>query len=253
MEDERRAGLAADTKSDVPKLVNYSARFEFLREAAFTVVHDDGVAGLSRHSVARALGTSVSTIRRLLAADAALVVLAADEVARRRRHGRYGRLRDGEPLDKALHVVRALLPDDEHRVAEELVWLRLDLARPREASDAAGTEATPLRERWQIAEQGWADTDSVVPGATSGGDGAVDAGDPLAEHARWREEEVDHRIADALELLGVPPPAREVAAELLRAVTHGLTWGVCAGRLTPADAVAHLEHHLAMLAARRRS
>jgi hypothetical protein len=226
--------------------VNYAARFDFLREAAFTVVHDEGVAALSRHSVARALGTSVSTVRRLLAAEAELVVLAADEVARRRRHGRYGRLRDGKPLTRALHVVRALLPDDEHRVAEELVWLRLELARPRGAACAAGTEATPLRERWQIAEQGWADVDSADPVATK----AESESDPLAEHIGWREEEVDHRIATALELLRVPPSAREVESELLRAVTHGLTWDVCRGRLTPTEAVVHLEHHLAVLSQR---
>jgi hypothetical protein len=254
VDDPTRFDLVATTKKGVPKLVNYSARFEFLREAAFTVVHGEGVAALSRHSVARALGTSVSTVRRLLSADAELAVLAADEVARRRRHGRYGRFRDGEPLEKALHVVRALLPDHQHRVAEELVWLRLELARPRassDARDAAGVEPTPLRERWQIAERGWADPESTAgPGASTSGSEAGDTGDPLAEHAQWREEEVDHRIAAALELLAVPPSAREVEAELLRAVTHGLTWGVCRGRLTPAEAVTRLEHHLAVLSQR---
>ncbi|HEX6151482.1 hypothetical protein [Nocardioides sp.] len=234
----------------MPKLVNYVARFEFLREAAFTVVHDDGVAALSRHSVARALGTSVNTVRRLLAADAELVVLAADEVARRRSYGRFGRLRDGDPLDRALHVVRALLPDVEHRVAEELVWLRLALPRPR--GTAAGAEETPLRERWQIAEHGWADTDPA-PGAapaTIGTETADEAGDPLAEHAQRRQEEVDHRIAEALELLAIPMPARKAEAELLGAVTLGLTWAVCGGRLSPGEAVTHLEHHLVMLETR---
>ncbi len=231
----------------MPKLVNYAARFDFLREAAFTVVHDEGVAALSRHSVARALGTSVSTVRRLLATEADLVVLAADEVARRRRHGRYGQLREGEPLARALHVVRALLPDDEHRVAEELVWLRLELARPRGASCAAGTEETTLPERWQIAEKGWADVDSAVGADPRTQSKASEVGDPLAEHAHWREEEVAHRIASALELLAVPATARDLEAELLRAGTNGLTWAVCEGRLTPAEAVTHLEHHLAAL------
>jgi hypothetical protein len=106
----------------------------------------------------------------------------------------------------------------------------------------------PCGERWQIAERGWADPESTAgPGASTSGSEAGDTGDPLAEHAQWREEEVDHRIAAALELLAVPPSAREVEAELLRAVTHGLTWGVCRGRLTPAEAVTHLEHHLAVL------
>ncbi len=244
VEDVTRQHSAPTTKSDVPKLVNYAARFDFLREAAFTVVHDEGVTALSRHAVARALGTSVSTVRRLLAAEADLVVLAADEVARRRRHGRYGQLREGEPLDRALHVVRALLPDAEHRVAEELVWSRLELARPRGAGCAAGTEEATLPERWQIAEKGWADNDSAV--------GAGPREDPLAEHAQWREDEIAHRIASALELLAVPATARELEAELLRALTRGLTWAVCEGRLTPAEAVTHLEHHLAMLAARHR-
>ena len=109
----------------------------------------------------------------------------------------------------------------------------------------------PCGERWQIAERGWADPESTAgPGASTSGSEAGDTGDPLAEHAQWREEEVDHRIAAALELLAVPPSAREVEAELLRAVTHGLTWGVCRGRLTPAEAVTRLEHHLAVLSQR---
>jgi hypothetical protein len=241
------------TQGRVPKLVNYSARFEFLREAAFTVVRDRGVSALSRHSVAAVLGTSVNTVRRLLSPEADLRVLAADEVARRRLHGRLGRLRDGETVERAGHVVRALLPDAQHRVDEEVVWLRLMVALPRDGSAQADADG-PLRDRWQLAEHGYVLQGDVGHGADGGAEGATRPGEPgehpLAEHLRTREGEIASRLGEALRLLEVPPETRADETVTLRALTDGLTQAVCASRLTPEEAVAHLEHHLRHLAER---
>jgi hypothetical protein len=240
------------TQGRVPKLVNYSARFEFLREAAFTVVRDQGVSALSRHSVAAALGTSVNTVRRLLSPEADLRVLAADEVARRRLHGRLGRLRDGDAVERAGHVVRALLPDAQHRVDEELVWLRLMVALPRDSLTHADPDGT-LRDRWQLAEHGYVLQDDVGVGAD---DGAVSVtspgGHPLAEHLRTREGEIASRLDEALRLLEVPPEIRGDETVTLRALTDGLTQAACASRLTPEEALAQLERHLQHLAERVR-
>jgi hypothetical protein len=228
----------------VPKVVNYSARFEFLREAAFTVVRDQGVAALSRHSVAGALGTSVNTVRRLLSPEADLRVLAADEVARRRNHGRLGRLRDGEGFERAGYVMRALLPDAAHRVDEEVVWLRLTASLPRDDEPHGDPDGT-LRERWQLAEHGYVLQDDLRPtgSATSGEH-------PLSEHLRTREGEIASRLGEALRLLEVSPETRHEETVALRALTDGLTLAVCASRLTPVQAVAHLESHLRRLAER---
>lgn len=220
----------------MPKLVNYSARFEFLREAAFTVVRDRGTAALSRHAVAAALGTSVNTVRRLLSPDANLLVLAATEVERRRRHGRFGRLRDGEPLERALYVVRGLLPDIDARIDEELVWLRLVLSTPTIRS-----LDTSLPNRWQVAEKGWADEQPHgLDDAAAGGQGAH----PLEEHLAEREAEVTSRIDEALGLLSIAGDRGAVESDLLRAMVDGLTLGVCLDRLTPAQAVVLLEAFL---------
>ena len=48
----------------MPRRVDYVGRFEFIRQAAFAVVRDEGVEALSRRRVAAELGTGVNTIRR---------------------------------------------------------------------------------------------------------------------------------------------------------------------------------------------
>jgi hypothetical protein len=51
----------------MPRLIDYVGRFEFIRQAAFAVVRDDGADALSRRRVAAELGTGVNTIRRSVA------------------------------------------------------------------------------------------------------------------------------------------------------------------------------------------
>lgn len=80
----------------MPKIIDSVARFEFFREACFTLVRDEGVGGLARAEMARVLGISVSTVRRALAPDASLAGLAADVVAERRR-GTWWRTNRGPP------------------------------------------------------------------------------------------------------------------------------------------------------------
>ncbi len=223
----------------MPKVVNYASRFVLVREAAFAVVRDRGPAALSRHTVAAALGTSVNTVRRLVDPGADLRGLAADEVRRRQRHGRYGRLRDAEPVDTACHVVRGLLPDESRRVAEELVWLRLQLDAARLPAHARATE-TPVSTAFQVAEHGHpaeAGTDPDV--------GAAVEPDPVAHHRQDYEEEVALRIDQAVVVLdAVDRPSESVR---LRAVIDGVILGVCLGRLTPEEGVAAVERHLRLV------
>ncbi len=84
----------------MPRLIDYVGRFEFIRQAAFAVVRDEGVDALSRRRVAAELGTGVNTIRRSVAGWADLAQLAADHVRSRRRMGRLGPGSD-DPVDAA--------------------------------------------------------------------------------------------------------------------------------------------------------
>ena len=72
----------------VPKVIDYAGRFAFFEEACFALVRDHGVDHLSRHRLAAKLGTSISTVRRLLSPEADLRMLALSEVRVRRRSER---------------------------------------------------------------------------------------------------------------------------------------------------------------------
>jgi hypothetical protein len=242
----------------MPRLVNYPARFEFFRRAAFAIVRDRGVSELSRRAVARELGTSVATVRRLLAPDASLTALAADEVSRRRRFGRWG-MPVGAPEDVALRVLRRALPDEDHRIGEELVWWRLVIDRPTDLPiaeierrhDDAGGGGGSLREQFQIATNGYAantePSDSEPSGSEPSGtkrDPQGDRIDPLAAEIEQHDADLTAVISQVLDLIGVPDAGHDEQVRL-RALLDGLNLGVCLGRLTPDEAVAVLAHHLA--------
>ena len=228
----------------MPKLVDYSARFEFLRQAAFAVVRDQGPRALSRYTIAAALGTSANTVRRLVAPGIDLRELAADEVQRRRRHGRWGRPRQAEPLALALHLLRGSLPDEPHRVAEELVWLRLeiDAAHPELGEDES-SEA--LRRDWTLAELGHLPEGLHEEDARGEQPAVPERGDELEQHRAHHEQDTTNRVTHALEALGVQDLAEP---RRTRAVVDGLRLAVCLGRVAPSSAVEALEHHLRMLA-----
>ena len=242
MDEPGGRGARRGITGAVPRLVDYSVRFAFLREASFTVVLQRGAAALSRRSVAAALGTSVNTVRRLLAAEAALVALAADEVDTRRRHGRLGRLRDAAPPDAAVHLLRKLLPDTEARIPEELVWLRL-LLETHVVPDDSAREGLGLSDRFRVAEGRY---DGEPPLATA--PPAPPSSDPLRHHKAQRESAIAALVGDALDLLQVPEDARTHHTHELRALVSGLTVETCLAGLTPTQAVAVLEAHVRRIA-----
>lgn len=137
----------------MPKVVNDAARFEFVRRAAFLIVRDHGAHALSRRALASTLGTSVNSIRRLVSEDADLRQLAADEVAQRRTRGRWDQRRDLTGVDRATFLLGRVLPDEQHRVAEELVWLRLvvDSCAPTPGDDTVAT----LQAEHLVADRGY--------------------------------------------------------------------------------------------------
>ncbi len=220
----------------MPKLVDYSVRFAFLREAAFEVVlrhGEGGLAALSRRSIAAALGTSVNTVRRLLAAEADLTTLAADEVERRRRWGRWGHPRDAEPMVLAMYQLRTCVPDTEQRIAEELVWLRLVLATTPVPEDR-DRDGLLLRQRFSIYEQ--QEEQAVPPHAPSPSTTA------LAPYVAEREAMVSAMVASAMTALACDAADQDACEQDFRTTLAGLTLRVCLGDLEPEAAVVALTH-----------
>ena len=211
---------------DMPKLVDYAARFEFLREAAFAVVLEDGPAALSRHSLADALGTSASTIRRLLSPNASLPGLAAAAVERRRRHGRWGMPRSGDrPEENALRLIESIIPDSDERLDEETVWLKLVLHQPGVQPLDAKRD---LRERYAVYEHGWSEPTEELSETRD---------DPaLARAIAQRETYVRIQLLRLAQELDVPEVDRPRFLRRVRTHLDGITFGLCLGHLTREEA-----------------
>lgn len=223
----------------MPRLIDYVGRFEFIRQAAFAVVRDDGVHALSRRRVAAELGTGVNTIRRSVADWADLARLAADHVVARRRLGRHGRY-DETPREVAARLVRSLMPDGPSHLDEELVWLRLVTSC---ALRPSGLEPPgQLRREFGIAQRGYDDGIPAPEAAPEAGAEdrparAESRGEALHQYLEEREQEVSSRVDRVLDLLEIAEPRSDIKAVLI-ALIEGLTLSACRGRLTPERATA---------------
>lgn len=225
----------------MPKLVDYASRYEFLRQAAFALVRAEGVGALTRRALAARVGCGLATVCRLVDPSAQLATLAADEVLTRRRAGRWGRLPE-DPDEAARTLMRRLLPEDDSRIDEEVVWLRLVAAHA--VAPDQGTAALRLRHDFQVAERGWSDLDpddleAGTPTEPSAGDLA------MARYVADRETHVLTLIERVLMLLEVGD--REAETVRLRALVDGLTMAVCLGRVSPGEGVLAMDRHLAGL------
>lgn len=234
----------------MPKFVDYPGRFAFFEEASFVVVRDHGVSHLSRHRIAKVLGTSISTVRRTLAGHADLRALALREIELRRRSGRYGRPR-GEGAEAATDLLRRFLPDTTERVAEELVWWRLVLAAPPSVAvprDPADLEEGPLHHRFAVGSFGFVPLDVLALKIEPPARAEDDAGQPdrVVAAALEREEGMASMVDAALTLVAPDLDALglEGVEALVLALLDGLGIRVCLGRTTPEEAVAVLRDHL---------
>jgi hypothetical protein len=235
----------------MPRRIDYVGRFEFIRQAAFAVVRDDGVEALSRRRVAAELGTGVNTIRRSVADWAELACLAADQVRSRRRAGRLGR-RTGEPMEAVEVLVRSLMPENPTHVDEELVWLKLVAACSLRPS---GLEPPgQVRHEFGIAQRGYDDGIPMTDEDDADVVGRHLMGRPAARRAALeryvteREEDLTVTVDRVLTMLDVDE-GRADAASTLVALVEGLTLSVCLGRLTPERATELAIAHAMSLAA----
>jgi AcrR family transcriptional regulator len=232
----------------MPRRVDYAARFAFLRQAAFELVRDEGVEALTRRGLAAELGTGLNTVLRLVNSKVDLVRLAAHEVVTRRRRGRFNR-RSDDPAQLVANLVRALMPEDESHLDEELVWLRL-VAACSLTPTGLEPRGSARREFW-VAQRGYDDGLPVDPR-------------PLREPAPEHEDrhtamqpyldthldEMASMVARMLELVGAPTPYED-AGTLVTAVIEGLTWAACLGRITPEKATDLAIAYVTGLGARR--
>jgi hypothetical protein len=228
------AGTWSDYEWTVPRLIDYAGRFEFIRQACFAVVRDEGPDALSRRRVAAELGTGINTIRRLVGEWVDLARLAADHVVTRRRAGRLNPRTD-DPLAAAGYLIKSVMPEDSTHLDEELVWLKLVACYGLVPS---GLERSgQVRRDFGIAQRGY-DIELLEepkPVRAAGTDGMDERRAALRPHFEQHHDDL-RAIADrVLDLLDAPGP-RDDAATLLIAVMEGLTWAACAGRLTPEDA-----------------
>jgi len=234
----------------VPKLIDYAGRFAFFEEASFAIVRDHGAHHLSRHRLAKVLGTSISTVRRLLNAETDLRKLALTEVGHRRRRGRYGRP-PGEGFEAALWLLRRMIPDSPNRIAKELVWWRVTIAAPTGARvplEEAHLEEGPLHHRFAVANFGFVPMDVLQlniepPTPAVDADGAID---PVVTARAERDEIVAGEVAAALALAAPSLEGEPLASatELVHALLEGLGVATCLGRLTPEKAVETLRSQL---------
>jgi hypothetical protein len=220
----------------MPRLIDYAGRFEFIRQACFAVVRDEGPDALSRRRVAVELGTGVNTIRRLVADWVDLARLAADHVVTRRRAGRLHRRTD-DPMEAVGYEIKSLMPEDATHLDEELVWLKLVACY---ALKPSGLEPPgQVRRDFGIAQRGY-DIELLQGSERAGTDGSSAAGSEGRREAL--RPYVDHHLDDlrvvidrVLDLLEVPAP-RDETATLMSAVIEGLTLATCMGRISPEDA-----------------
>jgi AcrR family transcriptional regulator len=217
----------------VPARVDYVARYQFLRQAAFALVRDDAVEALTRRRLAAELGCGVNTVRRLVDSRVDLVRLAADEVVTRRRCGRLNR-RSEDLRELVANVVRALMPEDETHVDEELVWLRLVAACSLRSTGSEPPGQT--RREFLIAQRGYDDGLPVEPPPTQeASPGHEDRRSAMQPYLHAHQEEMASMVDRVLELIGVPEP-REDTASVVTAIIEGLTLAVCLGRIDPVHA-----------------
>ena len=124
----------------MPKLVDYAARFEFIREAVCAVVDRGGAAALTQRSVAEELGISLTTIKRLIDSAESLPSLGLELVQRERRNRARSRRDSGLP--RAVALLLTQLPTDEESLAHACVWESVTSAHSRDG------RVREFREAW---------------------------------------------------------------------------------------------------------
>jgi AcrR family transcriptional regulator len=152
----------------VPKVVDADARRKLVAEAIFTVVVRDGLANASLRNVAEEAGLAVGSVRHYFAGSDEMILFALAELVDRigARIMAHAELAIAEPdRDERRRLTFALLsellPLDEDRTTESVVWLAFATAartapglRPRVREMYDGTRALITRVLTRIRDLG---------------------------------------------------------------------------------------------------
>jgi hypothetical protein len=113
----------------MPRLIDWGARFGFIREAVVRLAAGGGASAVTIPAVAAQLGVSSATLRRALAEPDILPWMGADWIARERHYRRFLR---GVPrgtergsVGHGVWLLRSELPEDPEDRERELAWPQL--------------------------------------------------------------------------------------------------------------------------------
>ncbi|MGW4465213.1 TetR/AcrR family transcriptional regulator [Micromonospora sp. NPDC004704] len=108
----------------MPKVVDHDQRREELARAVWAVVARAGVEGATVRAVAAEAGWSMGALRYYFATQEGLLRFALEVMLRRTPERLRVQLATGQPgLERAQRIIEELLPLDQERLAEGLVWL----------------------------------------------------------------------------------------------------------------------------------
>ena len=113
----------------MPKLIDYSSRFELIREAVARIAARDGGTAVTVESVAAEMHISTSTLRRTLSTPDVLPEVGVVWLARQRQQRRFNR---GLPLRiergsvaQAQWLLWGELPGDQEDIDQARAWAEL--------------------------------------------------------------------------------------------------------------------------------
>ena len=122
----------------MPKLIDYAARFDLMREAVYEITLRDGPTAITLPAVAAHLNTSVSSLRRVLRSAEELPLLGFQWAERQRRRRLFDHwaeaLRGPEPVLRPVNSLLRGFPRDRHMAEQDLAWwLLVDAFGPDQA------------------------------------------------------------------------------------------------------------------------
>lgn len=210
----------------MPKLVDHEHRRRELAEAVWRVIRRDGVERATVRAVAAESGWSSGALRHYFGTQQELLRFAVELILERVPQRIRAHLAETwpDPLRRAQRLLEELLPLDEERQVEVLVWLAF--------TDRARVDPVLA----QVREQAWDGTRYLCRLVVA----------DLAGLAGL----TGRRGPDAVDQV-LPEPDHEAAAERLHALVDGLTLqGITyPDRMPPARLRAVLRRHLQTLAA----
>ncbi|MFC5143599.1 TetR/AcrR family transcriptional regulator [Streptomyces aureoversilis] len=196
----------------MPRQVDYDSRRRQIVAAAFALVSEQGLEGMTMRDVAARAGVSVGAVQRCFPSKDEMMASVVEDMNERVGARVRGRIADSADPDSAAtmlqHTLAGIMPHDEPALAENRVWLAF-------AAHAAVTPTLAAVQREQY--EGLAELVALLlRTAQASGDVRPDA--------------------DAGE-----------EADALIALADGLSMQILMGRHTPDSALATLDRRLATL------